>query len=159
MPIDLHQYLNRAFAIVALLGLTSCGPNASFVSTRATANKLALTPAQECAISYDMARQIYKKFAPSKTVIYAKNVETTCEERTLQYLADAGFRIDGTTKHPDFDVNLIRIDFETVHATANLHNRYTLTRSYQPTKAGVIALSPLSMMEIPSEVSVHYEGS
>ena len=151
------SFIHKFLTCLALLFLSACGSNVPFINTDPQANKLALTPAQECAISYDMARQIYKKFAPTKTIIYAKAPDTTCEKRTLQYLADAGFRIDGTTNHPEFNVELLRIDFDTIHATANLHNRFTLTRSYQPTRAGVIALTPLSMMEIPSEVSVHYE--
>ena len=101
-----------------------------------------LTPAQSCAIGYDMARQLYKVAQVSKTVIRVSPSLGTCGTWAAHYLRRAGFAVDETATRRDVYVFTVRTyeQDRTVIATAHLPG-LRLTRAYRPTPFGVTPAS------------------
>jgi hypothetical protein len=143
------------FLIASVSGCTISDGD-GFASGLATA-RANLTPVQECAISYDLAVNIHKVISPRGTTIYARKAQSSCEARTLEYLRQSGFAIDQTTAKPPFKISIHRVNFDTVHVSANVADGYVVSRSYQPVEQGVIPLAGISVMNVPSSVRVHYE--
>lgn len=112
-------------------------------------NQPQLTPAQDCAIGYDMAQQIYKTQSRKTVVIHAPKTPTKCESYALQYLRKSGFAIEPVAGGKLFDITITPDDKDNVLAVATLPNGAQFARLYRPGPGGVYATSALSHMQAP----------
>ena len=129
---------------------------------------LRLTPAQTCAIGYDLAAQIYRRMVLAKTVIIPGAYPSDCEAHTLTYLKRAGFKIDETAPGPAMTVDLSVGAAGSVAAIATLtmtsgtmtggtldniaHLR--LGRSYRLADTGVYPQGAVSFITLPASARV-----
>ncbi|WP_419738619.1 hypothetical protein [Ruegeria sp.] len=136
------------FVLLTLLPLlTGCASlNGSNVTST---GPVRLGQAQACAIGYDMARQIHTHVSLRQTVLLAPKRVSPCEAHALNYLRQAGFRIDETqTGGASFDITLTRAGEDTVLAIARIGADLRITRAYQPVHTGVIAAGPVSVQHL-----------
>ena len=108
-----------------------------------------LTPAQECAIGYDMARRIYELARVSETVIRVSPDLGACGTYAARYLRRAGFAVDETATRRDVYVFGIRTwedpGTQVVIATAALPG-LQLTRAYRRGPFGVTPASSFNVI-------------
>ena len=109
-----------------------------------------LKEAQACAIGYDLAREVHNRVSLKRTVLLAPVNPSSCERHALDYLRRAGFRIYSAGKDglggTGFNVQLARIDADTITATGAIGGTLKITRSYRPVISGVIPTSPPSIL-------------
>jgi|GEM_PF-482594 len=108
-----------------------------------------LTPAEECAIGYDLAEQVYRQVKVTDTVIKVSPRLGGCGEHAVKYLRKAGYGVDETAKKAEphhFSIETYE-DKDTggVFATAHLP-RLRLSRSYRRGGTGVYPLSSVNIV-------------
>lgn len=116
--------------------------------------RASLTPAQECAIGYDMARQIYRLARVGDTVIRVSPDLGPCGRYAAQYLRQAGFAVDETATRRDAYVFAVRTyedpELQAVIATAALPG-LRLTRAYRRAGFGVTPASAFNIIREEGE--------
>ena len=150
-----HRRLLRLLHILGVcLALTGCAgtsimPGASGSVFGSTPERANLTPAQACAIGYDMARHIYERARVSETVIRVSPDLGPCGKYAARYLRLAGFAVDETATRRDAYVFTIRTyedpEMNRVIATAALPGLH-LTRAYRRAGFGVTAASAFTIV-------------
>lgn len=145
-PIRRHLQALALFLCSALLA--GCGPN--FASLAPTfARDVQVSPAQACAIGYDLARAIHQQVSLRRVVILAPRRATPCERHTLAYLRQSGFKVDETGQGGHrFEITLTRLEGDIVSATAAIGDDLRISRSYQPVHTGVLAQGPVSVQHL-----------
>ena len=108
-----------------------------------------LTPAEECAIGYDLAQQVYRQVKVTDTVIKVSPRLGACGEHAVKYLRKAVYGVDETAKKAErhhFSIETYE-DKDTggVFATAHLP-RLRLSRSYRRGGTGVYPLSTVNIV-------------
>lgn len=156
----------RAIPALALLGLgfvlAGCtGGVPIHMGTSATARfepqsreLVSLTPAQECAVGYDLARQVYQTVSVNGTPIRVGAAAGGCTRHAAEYLRRAGFAVtENATGKGQFGISTYATDIGTESgevssggfiAVARLPG-FVVTRAYRPGEGGVYALSPVSV--------------
>lgn len=157
MPISvsISQHSRTAMRALSLMGLTvliGCaevpsmsGPNWG----QPPREQVKLTPAEECAIGYDLAEQVYRQVKVTDTVIKVSPRLGACGEHAVKYLRKAGYGVDETAKKAEphhFSIETYE-DKDTggVFATAHLP-RLRLSRSYRRGGTGVYPLSSVNIV-------------
>jgi hypothetical protein len=108
-----------------------------------------LTSVQECAIGYDLAQQIYKRVSLKNATILAPVRQSGCESHAINYLRQAGFKIDGREQKDGFKVAVTETgDFE-VTALATVGKGLKLSRRYQLAETGVFPASGVTVLALP----------
>ncbi|WP_419739483.1 hypothetical protein [Ruegeria sp.] len=130
-----------ALAGVCALLAGCAGVDFASLSSRAR-EQARLDAAQECAIGYDMARQIYALARVNQTVVRVSPRLGACGAWAAQYLRRAGFAVDETAKRRDTYVFTVTTyeDGERVIATTALPG-LRLTRAYRRAAFGVLPAS------------------
>jgi hypothetical protein len=108
-----------------------------------------LTPAQNCAIGYDMAQHIYQAERQTRSTILAPKTPTECENYALQYLRKSGFAIEPSGNDRLFDIALTPDADGQILAVATLPDGARFARLYRPGPGGVYPASALSKMQAP----------
>jgi hypothetical protein len=109
-----------------------------------------LTATQNCAIGYDLARQIYNTVSLRDTIIIAPTRESACEHHALNYLKKSGFAVDETQKAPSFDITLTSNEDGNITAVASIGRVLKIARSYTPANLGVFPASAVSIIKLPA---------
>ena len=108
-----------------------------------------MTPAQACAIGYDMARRIYEMARVDGTAIRVSPDLGPCGRHAARYLRRAGFAVDETATRRDVHVFTVRTwedpEMDRVIATAALPGLH-LTRAYRRAGFGVTAASAFTVI-------------
>ena len=146
----LPRLLRPAVAIGLCIVLTGCAGTGFTASGAGRASERAdLTPAQECAIGYDMARRIYELARVSETVIRVSPDLGACGKYAARYLRQAGFAVDETATRRDAYVFAVRTyedpGTQAVIATAALPG-LQLTRAYRRSPFGVTPASSFNVI-------------
>ena len=137
----------RAAAFLAALALpAACAvPDGGGFSSGDTR----VTPAQACAIGWDVARETGARVSVRGNVLLAPRGPTECERHALVYLRRAGFRIDETGQGGiPLDIRLSRIDTDTVGAVARIGDGLRIARAYRPVRTGVVAAGPPAIQHL-----------
>lgn len=156
----------RAIPALALLGLgfvlAGCtGGVPIHMGTSATARfepqsreLVSLTPAQECAVGYDLARQVYQTVSVNGTPIRVGAAAGGCTRHAAEYLRRAGFAVtENATGKGQFGISTYAMasagesDGAAVGsfiAVARLPG-FVVTRAYRPGEGGVYPMSPVSV--------------
>ena len=142
----------RALSFMGLAFLIGCaeipnmtGPNWG----QPPREQVKLTPAEECAIGYDLAEQVFRQVKVTDTVIKVSPRLGACGEHAVKYLRKAGYGVDETAKKAErhhFSIETYE-DKDTggVFATAYLP-RLRLSRSYRRGGSGVYPLSSVNIV-------------
>lgn len=127
------------------------GPTGTSSASREMAR---LTPAQECAVGYDLAQQIYETVAVNGTPIRLARSAGGCSRHAAEYLRRAGFAVtENATGKDQFGISTFVTETEGVGpegsagsfvAVARLPG-FVFTRAYRPGDGGVYALSPATV--------------
>ena len=111
--------------------------------------QVALTKAEQCAIGYDMAQQVYKQIKVTGTVIKVSPKLGACGTYAVKYLRSSGYGVDETAKKPELHQFAIATyedpDSGGVFATTHLPN-LRLTRAYRRGETGVYPLTPVDVV-------------
>lgn len=107
---------------------------------------LSLTPAQECAVGYDLARQVYEQVPVDGATIRVGREPSGCTRHAVTYLRLAGFAVSEEGRGSgEFRILLADApDLGGFIATALLPG-LTVSRAYSPGEGGVHALSPATV--------------
>ena len=107
---------------------------------------------QACAIGYDLARAIHQNVSLRRTVIIAPTRASPCERHTLNYLRQAGFRIDdrGLANHAAMRIVIERSARDlsrrpVISAVVEIGDDLRITRPYQPMRSGVVPMGPIAV--------------
>lgn len=111
-------------------------------------NEARLTPVQQCAIGYDMSREIFRHVELTETIIIAPDRKSACETYALQYLRQAGFAIDDRGSRHGFDIAVTQSDIGHVDAVATVGGTIKLARSYELAETGVYATSATTLLQL-----------
>jgi len=134
-----------------VLGLSGCVQSVpgtlSFAST--ARDDVHLSPVQNCAIGYDLSKQVYDRVVLSEAVIVPARRPTACESYTLEYLRRAGFAIDETANRAPLEVMLSRSEEGHILAVATIGGKMRLTRPYQAAPEGVYPKGAVSFQALP----------
>ncbi|WP_164871783.1 hypothetical protein [Solirhodobacter olei] len=145
--------LRPAALILAAACLTALGGCANAPTTDAPGQEAAkLTKTQECAVGYDLSRQIYRQARVDGTILHVPKDLGPCGQYAIHYLRLAGYAVvaDGSGQNA-FTVDTYVLDGgEGFVATATLPS-LKVTRAYRPGDGGVYALSPASVIKTPVE--------
>lgn len=153
----------RGAAPVLLIGLLM-GCTGSFPAHQSSTSTMSsgsvsremvrLTPAQECAVGYDLAQQIYQTVSVNGTPIRLARSAGGCSRHAAEYLRRAGFAVtENATGKGQFGISTYATDSGTESgevssggfiAVARLPG-FVVTRAYRPGEGGVYALSPVSV--------------
>ena len=116
------------------------------------ASRAQITPAQNCAIAYDLARLIHRNISLRETVIIAPRRGNPCETRALHYLRLSGFAVDeaaratrGRRNQPGFDVALTPTGDGIIEAVATVAGTLHIARRYRLAETGVYPVSAPSI--------------
>lgn len=140
----------RVWWLVAGLIVAGCAPvGTDGRSLIASSTGTGLTPLQNCAIGYDLAKQIFDRVTLSQTVIVPARRPTECEAYTVRYLRRAGFAIDENGVAPPMEVEIVSASDGTIIAVATVGGRLKLTRQYAPAAEGVYPRSAVTFLELP----------
>lgn len=149
----------RRFLPVVLVGLLSgCAGGipahqegqGSSGSSSASRETVRLTPAQECAVGYDLAQQIYETVSVNGTPIRLARSAGGCSRHAAEYLRRAGFAVtENATGKGQFGISTFMAESGEESsggfiAVARLPG-FVVTRAYRPGDGGVYALSPVSV--------------
>lgn len=113
-----------------------------------------LTPAQECAVGYDLAQQIYQTVSVNGTPIRLARSAGGCSRHAAEYLRRAGFAVtENATGKGQFGISTYAMDSSTESGEASAGGfiavarlpGFVVTRAYRPGDGGVYALSPVSV--------------
>ena len=148
---------------VLLLGLLSgCaggipahhGERGTLGTRSASREMVRLTAAQECAVGYDLARQIYETVSVNGTPIRLARSAGGCSRHAAEYLRRAGFAVtENATGKDQFGISTFARHIEGdgadgssggFVAVARLPG-LVVTRAYRPGDGGVYALSPATV--------------
>ena len=148
--------MRKAALLSTLFLVMGCTPGntlfmsaSNFGENRFVFGDARLTDAQNCAIGFDMAREIHNRVSLRQTVLLAPSRANECERHALDYLRQAGFRIDEMgLGGASFDIRIDRIDADTVSAVASIGESLRISRSYSPVRTGVIAASAVSVQDL-----------
>jgi hypothetical protein len=110
-----------------------------------------LTALQNCAIGYDLAKQIYDRVVLNETIVVPGRNQSACEKYTLEYLKRSGFIIDEQANIPAMTVTLTAGDEGGVFAVADIGGRVRLGRLYQPAPQGVYPKSGITFFQLPED--------
>jgi hypothetical protein len=132
-----------------LAGCMDIGATNGTGAFRPSQEKVALLPAEECAIGYDLAKQVYNLVQVTKTVIIVSPKLGDCGEHAVKYLRKAGYAVDETATQSSahqFSIATYE-DKETgsVFATAYLPG-LKLTRGYKRGEIGMYPLTPVDVV-------------
>jgi len=132
-----------------LSGCADIGAFSNAPAFRAHKEQVALLPAEECAIGYDLAQQVYNLVQVTKTVIIVSPKLGDCGEHAIKYLRKAGYAVDETATQASahqFSIATYE-DKETgsVFATAHLPG-LKLTRGYKRGVTGMYPLTPVNLV-------------
>lgn len=133
------------------LGVAGCTDLGDFTSTssfRAPKETAKLLPAEECAVGYDLAQQVYRLVKVTKTTIVVSPKLGDCGKHAVRYLRKAGYAVDETATQSSahqFGIATY-VDKETGHvfATASLPG-LRLTRGYGRGTTGMYPLTPVDV--------------
>ena len=107
-----------------------------------------LSKSQQCAIGYDLARQVYTLVEVNKTAIRLSPKLGGCGTHAARYLRKAGYAVDETASKPSahlFSIGTFEDkDTGSVFATAYLPG-LRVTRAYSRGEDGVYPLSPVDV--------------
>lgn len=150
--VDARRFLKGAMTFCASTLLAGCldiGATSGTGTFRASQEKVALLPAEECAIGYDLAQQVYNLVQVTKTVIIVSPKLGDCGEHAVKYLRKAGYAVDETATQSSahqFSIATYE-DKETgsVFATASLPG-LKLTRGYKRGQTGMYPLTPVDVV-------------
>ncbi len=149
----------RRFLPVLLVGLLSgCaggipvgqGAQGTIGGSPASREAVRLTPAQECAVGYDLAQQIYQTVSVNGTPIRLARSAGECSRHAAEYLRRAGFAVtENATGKGQFGISTFMAESGEGSsggfiAVARLPG-FVVTRAYRPGDGGVYALSPVSV--------------
>lgn len=148
--------MRKAAILSTLCIVMGCAPgNTLFLSSSNTGESrfvlgdARLTQAQNCAIGFDMAREIHNRVSLRQTVFLAPPRASDCERHALNYLRQAGFRIDESgIGGASFDIRVDRVDADMVSVVATIGDSLRISRSYNPVRTGVIAASAISVQDL-----------
>lgn len=143
----------RVIQLTLCLSLTACADFENLTMSRE--QNIKLTPLQNCAIGYDLAKQIYDRVVLSKTIIVPGRRQSECEKYTLEYLKRVGFIIDEQADIPAMTVTLTAGEDGGVYAVANVGGRLRLGRLYQPASEGVYPKSGVTFFQVPSDATLN----
>ena len=127
---------------LALCLLAGCGGTYPALTAGSWPERAALTPVQECAIGYDMARRIYELVRVRGTMIRLSPDLGDCGRHAARYLRRAGVAVDETatrTEAPVFTLTTFETP-ETVIVTTSVPGM-RLTRAYRRAESGVLPAS------------------
>ena len=132
-----------------LAGCLDIGATSEMGTFRAYQEKVVLLPAEECAIGYDLAQQVYNLVQVTKTVIIVSPKLGDCGEHAIKYLRRAGYAVDETATQSSahqFSIATYE-DKETgsVFATAFLPG-LKITRGYKRGQKGMYPLTPVGVV-------------
>ncbi|MDE3238896.1 MAG: hypothetical protein KGN33_08040 [Paracoccaceae bacterium] len=140
--------LALCFVLVGLITLGGCAdmPNADAPGQEAAK----LTATQECAVGYDLSRQIYQQVRIDGTTLHVPKDLGACGQYAIHYLRLAGYSIVPDTGGTQaFTVSTYVLDGgQGFVATAQLPS-LKVTRAYRPGNGGVYPLSPASVIKTP----------
>lgn len=115
---------------------------------------VSLTPAQECAVGYDLARQVYQTVSVNGTPIRVGATAGGCTRHAAEYLRRAGFAVtENATGKGQFGISTYAMASAgesdgaatgSFIAVARLPG-YVVTRAYRPGEGGVYPVSPVSV--------------
>lgn len=145
-----HNPSALIFAAACLVALGGCANTPAIDAPGQEAAKL--TKTQECAVGYDLSRQIYRQARVDGTILHVPKHLGPCGQYAIHYLRRAGYAVvaDGTGQNA-FTVDTYVLDGGTGFvATASLPS-LKVTRAYRPGPGGVYALSPASVIKTPVE--------
>ena len=138
-------------ATTLMLGVAGCtdigsfAPSSSFRAPKETAK---LLPAEECAVGYDLAQQVYRLVKVTNTTIVVSPKLGDCGKYAVKYLRKAGYAVDETPTQASAHQFAITtyVDKETGHvfATALLPG-IRLTRGYGRGTTGMYPLTPVDV--------------
>lgn len=138
-------------ASTLMLGVAGCTdisaftPSSTFSAPKESAK---LLPAEECAIGYDLAQQVYRLIKVTKTTIVVSPKLGDCGEYAVKYLRKAGYAVDETatkaSAHQFAITTYVAKETGHVFATAFLPGM-RLTREYGRGTTGVYPLSPIDV--------------
>ena len=140
--------LGKISTLLCALILAGCAGLSEFSGFDNSAARI--TPAQECAVGYDLSKQIFKHINIKDTVLKSPNSKTShCEFYMTKYLRAAGYRIDDTQDSKPMKVVIAR-DGPSITAFVNITTGLRITRSYSLTPAGVRPLGPPTIAALPT---------
>ncbi len=138
--------------IAASTIITACAPLGTGEITksyRAPRELVSLTPPQQCAVGYDMARQIYNLVEVNKAVISVSPKLGKCGKYAVKYLRKAGYAVDESAKRATrsmFSISTFENKEQAkIFATAYLPG-IKLTRAYQRGANGVYPVSGFNLV-------------
>ena len=138
-------------ASTLMLGVAGCTDMGSFgpaSSYRAPKESAKLLPAEECAIGYDLAQQVYRLIQVTNTTIVVSPKLGECAKHAVKYLRKAGYAVDETatqaSAHQFGITTYVAKETGHVFATAFLPGM-RLTREYGRGTTGVYPLSPVDV--------------
>jgi len=130
------------------------GSTSSMSAGSVSREMVRLTPAQECAVGYDLAQQIYQTVSVNGTPIRLARSAGGCSRHAAEYLRRAGFAVtEDATGKGQFGISTYATDSGAESgdgpsggfiAVARLPG-YVVTRAYRPGDGGVYALSTVSV--------------
>jgi hypothetical protein len=135
-----------ALALPVMLGACADGQFGTVTAPREAA---VLTPVQDCAVGYDLARYIYETAKIDGTAVRVSETLGMCGQYAARYLRKAGFAVSEDGK----GANQFLIDTYDLPngsgfvATASLPG-LKVTRAYRRADGGVYALSPASLTRV-----------
>jgi hypothetical protein len=129
------------------LVLSACSPMPNVSVSRGDTS--GLTAVQNCAIGYDLSKQIYDRVVLAETLIVPARVPSQCETYTYEYLRRAGFALDETANLPAMRVDLTRTEAGAVMAIATIGGTLRLARTYMPADTGVFPKGGVSFQTLP----------
>ena len=105
IPVSKTQpYSRTALRALSLMGFAFLSGCAEVPSTsgpnwgQPPREQVKLTAAEECAIGYDLAEQVYRQVKVTDTVIKVSPRLGACGEHAVKYLRKAGYGVDETAK-------------------------------------------------------------
>ena len=149
--VDFRPKRLPALGLCLVFGLSGCvqsSPGTLNFAGGARAD-VQLSPAQNCAIGYDLSKQVYDRVVLSEAVIVPGRRPTACEAYTLEYLRRAGFAIDETANRAPLEVMLSRSEEGHILAVATIGGTMRLTRPYQAAPEGVYPKGAVSFQALP----------
>lgn len=129
------------------------GARGTMGTSSASREMVLLTPAQECAVGYDLAQKIYETVAINGTPIRLARSAGGCSRHAAEYLRRAGFAVtENATGKGQFGISTFARNTEGdgtemsggFVAVARLPG-LVVTRAYRPGEGGVYALSPATV--------------
>ena len=131
----------------AAMALSACAPLP--MAERPRGDSEGLSAVQNCAIGYDISKQIYDRVVLSETLIVPAQKPSSCETFAYQYLRRAGFALDEAANLPPMRIDLTRGEDGSVMAIATIGGALRLARTYMPADTGVYPKGGVSFQRLP----------